>query len=55
MSTYLVKVESYRHDGKVKQRVLEYIGKEENGVAVQKVDINKIDVENVTRHVDVKV
>ena len=54
-STYLVKVESYRHDGKVKQRVLEYIGKEENGIAVQKVDINKIDVENVKRYADVKV
>ena len=28
--TYLAKVESYREDGKVKQRVLEYIGKEED-------------------------
>lgn len=54
-STYLVKVESYRHDGKVKQRVIEYIGKEENGIAVQKVDINKIVVENVKRYADVKV
>ena len=31
-ATYLAKVESYREDGKVKQRVLEYVGKEENGV-----------------------
>ena len=38
-STYLAKVESYRIDDKVKQRVIEYIGKEENGVPVQKMDI----------------
>jgi len=43
---YLAKVESYRQDGKVKQRVLEYVGKEEDGVPIQKVDINKIEVEN---------
>lgn len=43
---YLAKVESYRQDGKVKQRVLEYVGKEENGVPVQKIDINKIEVDN---------
>ena len=29
---YLAKVESHREDGKVKQRVIEYIGKEENRV-----------------------
>lgn len=54
-STYLVKVESYREDGKVKQRVLEYVGKEENGIAIQKVDINKINVENVKYYADVSV
>ena len=54
-SIYLAKVESYREDGKVKQRVLEYVGKEENGVAVQKVDINKIGVENVKQYADVSV
>ena len=54
-SVYLVKVESYREDGKVKQRVIEYIGKEENGVAVQKVDINKLEVENVKHYLDVNV
>ena len=54
-STYLVKVESYREDGKVKQRVLEYVGKEENGVAIQKVDINKINIENVKYYADVSV
>ena len=54
-STYLVKVESYRENGKVKQRVLEYIGKEENGVPVQKVDIGKIDVVNVKQYADVSI
>src|SRR5947207_12314827 len=52
---YLAKVESYRDDGKVKQRVLEYVGKEENGVPVQKMDINKIGVENVKQYADVSV
>jgi transposase len=52
---YLAKVESYREDGKVKQRVLEYVGKEEDGVAVQKVDINKINIENVQHYADVNV
>lgn len=54
-SIYLAKVESYREDGKVKQRVLEYVGTEENGIAIQKVDINKIDVENVKHYADVSV
>ncbi|MEO6000391.1 MAG: transposase [Chitinophagaceae bacterium] len=54
-SIYLAKVESYREDGKVKQRVLEYVGKEENGIAVQKVDINKIDIINVQQYADVSV
>lgn len=54
-SIYLAKVESYREDGKVKQRVIEYVGKEENGVPVQKVDINKINVANVQHYADVSV
>lgn len=52
---YLAKVESYREDGKVKQRVLEYVGKQENGFAVQKIDINKIEVTNVQQYADVSV
>lgn len=51
----MAKVESYREDGKVKQRVLEYVGKEENGVAIQKVDINKINIDNVKHYADVSV
>ena len=52
---YLAKVESYREDGKVKQRVLEYVGKEENGIPVQKVDINKVEVANVQQYADVSI
>jgi transposase len=54
-SIYLAKVESYREDGKVKQRVLEYVGKQENGVAIHKVDINNINIENVKHYADVSV
>ena len=54
-SIYLAKVESYREDGKVKQRVLEYVGKEENGIAIQKMDINKVNVQNVKHYADVSV
>ena len=54
-STYLAKVESYREDGKVKQRVIEYIGKEVNGEAVQKIDISALEVENVKQYADVSV
>ena len=54
-ATYLAKVESYREDGKVKQRVLEYVGKEVDGIAVQKVDVNKLDVENVQHYADISV
>jgi transposase len=52
-AVYLAKVESYREGRKVKQRVLEYIGKQENGVPIQKVDINKIGVTNVQQYADV--
>ena len=54
-ATYLAKVESYREDGKVKQRVIEYIGKEVNGEAVQKIDISSLEVENVKYYADVSV
>jgi len=52
-STYLAKVESYRQDGKVKQRVLEYIGKEENGKVVRKSGIHDYSVTKVTQFVDI--
>jgi hypothetical protein len=54
-ATYLAKVESYREDGKVKQRVIEYIGKEVNGEALQKTDISLLEVENIKHYADVSV
>lgn len=54
-AVYLAKVESYREDGKVKQRVIEYVGKEEDGVVIQKVDINKIEVANVQEYADIAI
>ena len=52
-NTYLVKVESYRKDGKIKQRVLEYLGKEIDGQPVKKEFANKISVQSVKQSLDV--
>ena len=41
-SVYLAKVESYRKDGKVKQKVIEYLGKEIEGKPVKRVTLNEI-------------
>jgi transposase len=54
-AVYLARVESYREGGKVKQRVLEYIGKEVGGEPVVKVDIQKVDVASVKRYLDIEV
>ena len=48
-NVYLEKVESYRKDGKIKQRVLEYLGKEIDGQPVKKVFANKISVQSVKK------
>ena len=47
-SVYLVKVASVREDGKVKQRVLEYIGKKES-------EQQNMEVSPVKRYADIKV
>ena len=52
-NVYLVKVESYRKDGKIKQRVLEYLGKEIDGQPIKKVFTNKIQIQSVKQSVDV--
>ena len=52
-SVYQALVENYRDKGKVKQRVLKYLGKEfEGGKAFKKVYPQKIKVENVKRYAD---
>ena len=45
--TYLVEVESYREDGKVKQRYKKYIGKESDGKTILSSSISNIDIESV--------
>src|SRR3989338_4537205 len=51
--TYLVEVEGYRENGKVKQRVIKYLGKEISGKPVKKVFANKIEVKSVKQSLDV--
>ena len=53
-SVYLVKVENYRHDGKVKQRVIEYIGKEEEGKVIpKKTKQSDFNISKVTQFLDI--
>jgi len=53
-SVYLVKVESYRQDGKVKQRVIEYIGKEEEGKVIpKKTTQSDFNITKVTQFLDI--
>jgi len=51
--TYLAEVEGYRKDGKVKQRVIRYLGKEINGKPVKKVSSNNIEIKDVKQSLDV--
>lgn len=53
--TYLAEVESVREGGKVRQRVIRYIGKDVNGSVVRKVATNQIGISEVRRHADVLV
>ena len=50
---YLAKVESYRKEGKVKQRVIKYLGKEIDGEIVRRVKSSDIGVEYVKRSLDI--
>lgn len=54
-AVYLAEVESYRQDGKVKQRVKRYVGKEVNGVAVKRIESNNIEIVAVKKHLDYQV
>lgn len=51
-SVYLARVENYREDGKVKQRVLEYVGKEVDGKPVKRISSDSIEISSVKRHLD---
>lgn len=50
---YLAEVETYREQGKVRQRVIKYLGKEINGKAEKRVFISDIGVKTVKRSLDV--
>src|SRR3989338_4885827 len=50
---YLAEVEGYRKDGKVKQRVIKYLGKEIDGKPVKKIFADKIEVKSVKQSLDV--
>lgn len=50
---YLAEVEGYRKNGKVKQRVIRYLGKEIDGKPVKKVFADKIEVKSVKQSLDI--
>ena len=52
---YLAEVANYRENGKVKQKVIRYIGKEENGEVVRRVRNDKVEVQEVKEYLDYKV
>lgn len=54
-SVYLAEVENYREGGKVKQRVIRYIGKEYEGEVVRRVLTSEIEVESVKQYLDYKI
>ena len=50
---YLAEVRGYRENGKVKQQVIKYLGKEINGKVVKKVNSNTIEVKHVKQSLDI--
>ena len=48
--TYLIKVQSYREQGKVKHKYLGYVGKEVNGKKILSSSISNIEIESVKIH-----
>lgn len=51
--TYLARVENYRKNGKVKQRVIKYLGREINGKPARRVRTSNIGVESAKRYGDI--
>ncbi|MBS3064732.1 MAG: transposase [DPANN group archaeon] len=50
---YLAEVESYRENGKIKQKFIRYLGREVNGKAVRRVLTSDIQATNVKQSLDV--
>jgi transposase len=53
--TYLALVESKRVNGKPRQHVIKYLGKEVEGKAARKVFTNNVKITSVKRHLDVEI
>ncbi|MDR2203834.1 MAG: hypothetical protein LBE76_06010 [Nitrososphaerota archaeon] len=53
--TYLALVESKRINGKPKQKVIKYIGKEIKDKTTRKVLTNNIQITNVKQHLDIEI
>jgi hypothetical protein len=53
--TYLTLVESKRVNGKPKQHVIKYLGKEVEGKATRKVQTNNIQITNIKQHLDIEI
>jgi len=53
--TYLAEVESVRENGKVRQKVLRYVGKDIEGQVVRRIPSNQIGIAEVRRHADIVV
>jgi len=51
-AVYLAEVESYREDGKVKQRVIRYLGKEVEGKPEKKIYASNVEVLSSRKHLD---
>jgi len=51
--TYLAEVESYRQGGKVKQRVIKYLGKDINGIISRRTSTAEISLRNVKQSLDI--
>ncbi len=52
---YLAEVESYREDGKVKQKVIKYLGKEVEGKPVKRISTTEIDKIVVKQHGQIRI
>ena len=50
---YLAEVKSYRKDGKIKQKVIRYLGKEINGKLARRINTSDIQLNSVKRSLDV--
>ncbi|MGC8730366.1 MAG: hypothetical protein ACP5RP_03220 [Candidatus Micrarchaeia archaeon] len=53
--TYLAEVENKRINGKVKQRIIRYVGKEINGKISKKAQTEDISILSVKRYLDIEI